>query len=33
MSFLIKAAIGGGITIVEGVGNLLRERYIIMNVF
>jgi len=33
MSFLIKAAIGGGITIMEGVGSLLRERYIIVDVF
>jgi len=33
MSFLIKAVIREGITIIEGVGSLLRERYIIMNVF
>jgi len=31
--FLIEAAIRGGITIIKGVGSLLKERYIIINVF
>jgi len=33
MSFLIKAVIKGGIIIIKGVGSLLGERYIIIDVF
>jgi len=33
MSFLTEAAIGGGITIIEGVGSLLGERCIVVDVF
>jgi len=33
MSFLIEAVIRGGITIIKGVSSLLKERYIIINVF
>jgi len=33
MSFLIKAVIRGGITIIEKVGSLLGERCIIIDIF
>ncbi len=33
MSFLTEAAIGGGITIAEGVGSLLGDRYLVVDVF
>jgi len=33
MFFLIKAVIKEGITIIKGVSNLLKERYIIIKIF
>jgi len=33
MSFLTKTVIRGGITIAEGIGSLLGERYIMVDIF